>query len=86
MKIRFLLSALEDMKEIKTFISQDNPKAAIKLLKKIKESTNRLGKYPYSGRMIPESQEPNLREIIIGNCLLRTRSSLLWKISSWPYK
>jgi toxin ParE1/3/4 len=67
MKIRFLKSAMSDMLEIKRYISIDNPPAATHLIKKLKENTLQLKQHPFSGRVIPETNESHLRELIVSN-------------------
>ena len=61
MKVRFLISAKQDMQTIKTYIAKDSPQTAIKFRK----STGRLKEFPRSGRVIPELQNPDLREILV---------------------
>jgi toxin ParE1/3/4 len=65
MKVRFLKAAMRDMQEIKYYISKDNPAAAKRLLQKIRKKTKQLVQYPFSGRIIPETNETHLRELII---------------------
>ena len=67
MKVRFLKSAMQDMLDIKQYISKDNPAAANRLIRTFKEKINRLKQFPYSDRMILETLEPNLREPVISN-------------------
>lgn len=67
MKIRFLVSAMEDMRSIKAFIAKDNPKAAVGMIRKIKTAVKHLEEFPNSGRIIPETANPHLREVIVSN-------------------
>lgn len=67
MKIKFLISAMEDMRSIKAFIAKDNPKAAVRMIKKIRAAVKHLEEFPHSGRIIPETANPQLREVIISN-------------------
>ena len=67
MKIKFLISAMEDMRSIKAFIAKDNPKAAVRMIKKIKKAVKHLEEFPNSGRIIPETANPKLREVIVSN-------------------
>jgi len=53
--------------EIAEFIAQDKPPAAEQWVEKIFDSVERLEQFPSSGRIIPEIQLENFREIIIGN-------------------
>ena len=67
MSIKFLVSAREDLRSIKTFIAKDNPKAAVRMINKIRTSVKPLEEFPYSGRIIPETNNHQLREVIISN-------------------
>ncbi len=42
MRIKFLVSAMEDLRSIKAFIAKDNPKAAVRMIKKIREAVKHL--------------------------------------------
>lgn len=52
MKLRWSVLALQDLQEIKTFIEQDNPRAAIATSARIRQSANRLKVFPRSGRAL----------------------------------
>ncbi len=67
MRIRFLQSARQDMIDIKNYIAKDNPAAAMRLIRKFKEKTNQLKQFPLSGRVISETMDTNLRELIVSN-------------------
>ncbi|MBU2643806.1 type II toxin-antitoxin system RelE/ParE family toxin [bacterium] len=67
MKIRFLNSARQDMQEIKAYIAKDNPAAAKRLIQSFKEKTDQLIQHPFSGRVIPETMDSHLRELIVSN-------------------
>lgn len=67
MRIKFLVSALDDIRAIKAFIGKDNPEAAVRMIRKIKAAVEHLKEFPYSGRIIPETNNPQLREVIISN-------------------
>jgi len=67
MRVQFPISAMEDMRSIKTYIAKDNPKAAIKMINRIRAAVKHLTESPYSGRIIPETSDPQLREVIVSN-------------------
>ncbi len=66
-RFKFLISAMEDMRSIKTSIAKDNPKVAIEMIKRIRAAVIHLKDFPNSGRIIPETANPQLREVIISN-------------------
>ena len=56
-----------DLLEIETYIAQDSPLYAIITIEKFLNRTGILLKYPLSGRVVPEFENPNIRELIEGN-------------------
>ncbi len=66
MKIVWSPLALERVREITDYISQDNLEAARILAFEIISTVERLERFPESGRIVPETGRKNLREIIHG--------------------
>ena len=64
MKIRWVRLALEDLREIDTFISNENPSAAKKVLSTIWETTRILKEHPQIGR---PGRVAGTRELVISN-------------------
>jgi plasmid stabilization system protein ParE len=50
---------------ITDYIAQDSERRARIVGRKLLESTRRLARFPFSGRMIPEYRNPDFREIIV---------------------
>ncbi len=61
-KIRWLRLALTDLEEILSFISADNPKAAVKIAARIRQCVTLLSDQPGLGR---PGRVPNTRELVI---------------------
>lgn len=59
--------ALQDLLEITQYIQADNPQAARRFGKQVKEKVLRLARFPHSGRMVPEFPRAGLREVIAGD-------------------
>ena len=59
--------AVADLEEIRTFIDGDSPAWADLTVRRIVAAVERLEQFPDSGRMAPERQSPELREVISGN-------------------
>jgi addiction module RelE/StbE family toxin len=59
--------AVDRVAEIAEYIALDKPSAAEKWVESIFNSVKRLEQFPDSGRIIPEIQLKNFREIILGN-------------------
>src|SRR6266581_1940381 len=63
-KIVFSEPAIEDLENIVRFIAQDNPQAAARFGAKLIESVRNLAAFPRFGRVVPEKNDENIREII----------------------
>ncbi|MFZ5797740.1 MAG: type II toxin-antitoxin system RelE/ParE family toxin [Thermodesulfobacteriota bacterium] len=67
MKIIWSPLAIERASEISEYIAQDNPIAAAKWIEALFEKVGVLKSSPMSGRIVPETQRDDIREIIYGN-------------------
>lgn len=63
-KIIFSEPAIDDLEGIVRFISQDNQEAGARFGGKLIESVRHLAKFPRLGRVVPEQNDENIREII----------------------
>lgn len=59
-------AALEDIEAIAAYIARDSSEMASLLVGRLIEATDRLQEFPLSGRIIPEINHPDCREIICG--------------------
>lgn len=59
--------ALTDLTNIAEFIRKDSVTYAKLTVQRIRITAKQISKFPFSGRMIPETEITTLREIIIGN-------------------
>jgi toxin ParE1/3/4 len=59
--------ALERVGEIAGFIAQDSASAAKKWVGSVFAKVKRLGKFPESGRSVPEIKRPDIREVLHGH-------------------
>ena len=66
-KVIWAPSALDDIDAIAEYIARDSEYSAALFVTRIFEITDRLQKYPLSGREIPEIGEKSCREIIYGS-------------------
>jgi toxin ParE1/3/4 len=57
-------SALLDVKDIAVFIQEDNPSAARRFVKSLFQAVERLADFPNSGRIVPEFDDPAIREVV----------------------
>ena len=59
--------AIEDLKSIHEYISKDSKRYADRYVEKLMTRVDQLENFPKSGRMVPEFNAPNIRELIEGN-------------------
>ncbi len=59
--------ALDDLKDIVEYISRDSKVYAERFATRVMEAAKRVEEFPYSGRLVPEFKEENIRELIYGS-------------------
>ena len=65
--------ALQDLNEIAEYIALDKVSAAKKLVQNIFSSTDRLEKFPKTGRKVPELLDSRYLELIVNPCRIYYR-------------
>ncbi|MCI0339688.1 MAG: type II toxin-antitoxin system RelE/ParE family toxin [Planctomycetales bacterium] len=58
--------ARDDLREIHDFIARDSPAAAEAFVERLQDATDRLARFPRSGRKVPEFPRLGYREILYG--------------------
>ncbi|NUO08892.1 MAG: type II toxin-antitoxin system RelE/ParE family toxin [Candidatus Brocadia sp.] len=78
-KIKWTLQALEDVEAVVNFIKRDSRYYARMFAIKVFEAVDRLELFPESGRVVPELNRKEIREVIIGNyrIIYRIRDELV---------
>ena len=66
-EVRWTPQASDDLEAITNFIASDSPNYASLFAIDVLASVERLETFPFSGRMVPELNDPAVREIILGN-------------------
>ena len=67
MNITWSPLAVEQVRDIATYIALDKPLVAVQWAEKIFNSVERLSDFPNSGRIVPEISRNEIREIVQGN-------------------
>ena len=67
MKIIWSPLSVEKIEEIANYIREDNVNASIAWVKAVFSKIERLKRYPKSGRIVPESEREDIREVIYRN-------------------
>lgn len=58
--------ALRDLEGIRAYIALDSPLYADLTVRRIVAAVERLKAFPESGRIVPERNAPDIREVIVG--------------------
>lgn len=58
--------SIADLEEIRAFIEIDSPAWADLTVRRLVAVVERLREFPDSGRMVPERERPDLREVVSG--------------------
>jgi len=66
-EVRWTGQAADDLESIVSFIARDSPHYASHFATRMLEVVERLEPFPKSGRIVPELDDPEIREIIHGN-------------------
>ena len=66
-KLHWTEIAIDDLKSIHNYISKDSKLYEERFIEKIITRVDQLEKFPKSGRVVPEFDKPDLRELIEGN-------------------
>ena len=66
-EVRWTRQATDDLDSIAQFISKDSPQYARLFVSDVFQTVERLSEFPQSGRIVPELNDPLIREVILGN-------------------
>ena len=69
MKLRWSERSVNDLIAIQRYISQDNPQTAKKWLAKLRQRAKSTTETPLLGRIVPEFNQADIREVFQGNYL-----------------
>lgn len=65
--VRWTVGARGDLRDIVAYVSQDSAVYAAALAGRIVAAVERLRRFPSRGRIVPEYEDPTIRELIVGN-------------------
>jgi len=66
-EVRWTPQAADDLEAITEFIARDSSHYASLFVINVLQAVERLIGFPESGRIVPEKNDPQIREIILGN-------------------
>ena len=64
--VRWTLTALDDLRAISSFLDRISPLLARRFEERITTAVGQLSEFPASGRIVPEHNATDIRELIIG--------------------
>lgn len=85
MRVRFTPSGRLQFLTALAHIQRDNPEAARRLRFRAERALRRLGRYPVSGRLIPEFPDLPYREDVVPpyRFFYRVEAKVLWVVAVW---
>jgi len=66
-EVRWTRQAADDLVAIADFIAQDSPHYAGLFVLDVLQAVERLDRFRELGRIVPETNDPTIRELILGN-------------------
>lgn len=63
-EIRWTLQAVEDLEAIQDFIARDSVHYASVVIERLVAAVEQVARFPDSGRVVPELDDPEIREVI----------------------
>jgi len=84
-EVRWTPQAADDLEAITHFIAADSPYYASLLAVDVLNAVERLQIFPHLGRVVPEVQAPDIREIVLGNyrIVYRIRDDVVEILTVW---
>lgn len=67
-KVIWSPSAVRDLRDLASYIAEFHPTAAERFAQSVFESVEYLADFPKSGRVVPELEDPRIREVIRKPC------------------
>lgn len=67
MKVRWTLRAERCLFEIGDYIALDDPEAAVRWIRRLRERVRKAARMPGTGRAVPEIQRADIREVLLGH-------------------
>ena len=66
MKVLWTASALAQLQAIHDYLAQTSPDYAVRIIDRLTMRSIQIAKFPNSGRMVPEYERKEIREVIEG--------------------
>ena len=66
MKVHWTDTAVAHLENIHDYIARDSPTYALRVVDRLTRRSQQIGRFPQSGRIVPEFDHPEVREVIEG--------------------
>ena len=66
MKVRWTRTAIGHLASIYEYIGRDSPRYARRMVDRITSRSRQIAQFPRTGQMVPEYQDPDVREVVEG--------------------
>ena len=66
MKVNWTAAALEQLRDIHSFVARSSPQYASKVVDRLTRRSQQIASFPHSGRVVPDVNDVNIREIMEG--------------------
>jgi addiction module RelE/StbE family toxin len=67
LKVRWTPHARHDLSAIGRYIARDKPGAARRWVERLRQRAKKAAEMPYAGRVVPEEQREDIREVLVVN-------------------
>jgi len=65
--VRWTPQAADDLDAAAEYVARDSPHYASLFVERILDAIDRLEQFPLRGRIVPEKQDPAVRELLVGS-------------------
>jgi len=65
-KVLWTASAVAQLQSINDYIAQTSPEYAMRIIDRLTRRSIQIAAFPFSGRIVPESERDDVREVIEG--------------------
>jgi len=66
MKVNWTEAARAQLRDIRGFVAGSSPQYATKMVDRLTRRSQQISKFPRSGRVVPEANDVNIREVLEG--------------------
>lgn len=66
MRVHWTDTAISHLRSIHAYIGQSSPEYALRIVDRLTRRSQQIGVFPQSGRVVPEVELPQIREVLEG--------------------